>query len=467
MRQPLNGFRLILRCAKKGGCWSLGAGSRSLSEDASRQGLNLSLDQADVRNAGRERSFATLNGRDCSSPALLPMRIALLWHSLSSGNLGIGALTLSNVALLSEVGREQGIELQFTIIGMEEGEAEISIENQVDSLGIHTRSLFSPSGVFSRLRKCHCIIDINAGDSFTDVYGGKRFAFIILTKLIALVLRKPLIFAPQTIGPFRSRFARYLAAFVLRKSKCVVTRDAASLALVRELAPSVSAVQSIDVSFAMPYNDRSNERGGCRFRIGLNVSGLLFRNAETGANRFGLTYNYAEFSRSLISRLLLIEDVDIYLFCHTVSRKNSPDDDRRVADLLSHEFEDVVRVPDFDSPISAKSFISSMDFVVSARMHACIAALASGTAVVPVAYSRKFSGVFSALGYSRLLPPVGYDVQGAVEFVVGALRDREGLANTAASIETEQLIGRYREVLREQLVGVARKLRGNRPLGQL
>ena len=35
-------------------------------------------------------------------------------------------------------------------------------------------------------------------------------------------------------------------------------------------------------------------------------------------------------------------------------------------------------------------------------MHACIAALSSGVAVVPMAYSRKFNGLFGTLGYHRL-----------------------------------------------------------------
>jgi hypothetical protein len=32
-------------------------------------------------------------------------------------------------------------------------------------------------------------------------------------------------------------------------------------------------------------------------------------------------------------------------------------------------------------------------------MHACIAALSSGVPVLPIAYSRKFRGVFGSLGY--------------------------------------------------------------------
>ena len=34
-------------------------------------------------------------------------------------------------------------------------------------------------------------------------------------------------------------------------------------------------------------------------------------------------------------------------------------------------------------------------------MHACIAAFSAGVPVIPMAYSRKFEGLFGALGYHR------------------------------------------------------------------
>ena len=35
-------------------------------------------------------------------------------------------------------------------------------------------------------------------------------------------------------------------------------------------------------------------------------------------------------------------------------------------------------------------------------MHACIAAFSAGVPVVPMAYSRKFNGLFGTLGYKRV-----------------------------------------------------------------
>ena len=60
--------------------------------------------------------------------------------------------------------------------------------------------------------------------------------------------------------------------------------------------------------------------------------------------------------------------------------------------------------PFFLSPSEAKSYISSMDLFLGARMHACIAAFSAGVPVLLLGYSRKFSGLFKdSLNYPYVL----------------------------------------------------------------
>ena len=51
--------------------------------------------------------------------------------------------------------------------------------------------------------------------------------------------------------------------------------------------------------------------------------------------------------------------------------------------------------PLFLDPIVAKSYIAGMDFFMGARMHSTIAAFSSEVPVFPMAYSRKFNGLFT------------------------------------------------------------------------
>ena len=64
----------------------------------------------------------------------------------------------------------------------------------------------------------------------------------------------------------------------------------------------------------------------------------------------------------------------------------------------------IVLAPFFLSPVDAKDYSSGMDFFMGARMHSTIAAFSSGVPVVPMAYSRKFNGLFiDTLNYNHLV----------------------------------------------------------------
>jgi colanic acid/amylovoran biosynthesis protein len=61
-------------------------------------------------------------------------------------------------------------------------------------------------------------------------------------------------------------------------------------------------------------------------------------------------------------------------------------------------------------------------------MHACIAAFSSGVPVAPVAYSRKFSGLFGGvLGYPHMVPVKGMSTDAALGFLRDCLERREAL----------------------------------------
>jgi polysaccharide pyruvyl transferase WcaK-like protein len=120
--------------------------------------------------------------------------------------------------------------------------------------------------------------------------------------------------------------------------------------------------------------------------------------------------------------------VSVQLVCHVNSDERPQDDDGRIAERLAAEFPGVGLAPTFASPSQAKSYISGLDFLVGARMHACIAAFSSGVPVVPVAYSRKFAGLFEGvLGYEHLVPVTGMTTDEAIAFTLDRLDRRETL----------------------------------------
>jgi polysaccharide pyruvyl transferase WcaK-like protein len=166
----------------------------------------------------------------------------------------------------------------------------------------------------------------------------------------------------------------------------------------------------------------------------LNVSGLLFSGGYTQNNQFGLTIDYPELIRQLLTRWLQRVDYEVWLIPHVVPDNMPVEDDRRAIQVLQQAFPQVHCAPDFATPSEAKAFIAGMDFMTGARMHACIAAFSSGVPVVPVAYSRKFNGLFQSLKYRWFADGKSMTTEQVVDLI------EQGLANRAL-LKQEVLAG--------------------------
>ena len=356
-----------------------------------------------------------------------PLRVGMLWHSPNSGNLGVGALTLGNLALARRAAEAAGITPHFELIGFADpGRAHYVSGPDISVTELDGRAMLPGGALWQALGRCDAVLDIGGGDSFTDIYGPKRFAYLWLSKLAARLQGKPLVLSPQTIGPFSKAWSRPLASFILGRADKVFARDPKSLAALRTLAPQVPAALSADVAFALPFEKRDH---GAGTHVGINVSGLLFNGGYSGANEFGLEIDYPAFTRKLIAALLQRPGVKLHLVPHVLSDSLPQDDDYRVAEALKREFPRVVLAERFAGAIEAKSYIAGLEMLVGGRMHACIAAHSSGVAVVPIAYSRKFAGLFQdLLDYPHLVPVTGIDTDDALAFVLDAFERRAALA---------------------------------------
>lgn len=410
----------------------------------------LGLAEATVGRAGRGRWRSPMNRTTIS--------IGLLWHSAGAGNLGIGALTVGNLASARQAADALGLNATFTILHFPSDMDESHIAgDDVRVFRINGRSMLSPGGYWAEIGKLDCILDIGAGDSFTDIYDAKRFAYLWLSKELAYLRRIPLVMSPQTIGPFSRRPYTALAAHALRRAFAVVARDPQSMEAIAKLAPSARRVQSVDVAFRLPFQPPPR-RIDELVHVGVNVSGLLFNGGYGGGNEYGLDIDYPELMRRFIAALVERSNVRVHLVPHVFSERLPVDDDARVADLLAKEFPQATRAPNFESPSVAKTYIAGLDFLVAGRMHACIAAYSAGVPVVPVAYSRKFSGLFEGvLKYPYQIPVRGMPTDEALRYLMSCLDERERMrqAIDEGRVIVEPALNAYDVVLRELFARVA------------
>lgn len=333
---------------------------------------------------------------------LPPVTIALMWHSMNSDNLGVGALTLSNRALLLRAAEQAGRKAQFIALGWRDPRPWYEEFDDLENAPLRTRHLPRPGGPLGdAIKRSDIVFDIGGGDSFTDIYGPKRFFTIWITKLRSVMAGKPLILSPQTIGPFNSGWARFFARSIMNRARLVVSRDAPSTAFLKDLGVKTDILEATDVAMGLPY-DPPKPRSGGSIKVGLNVSGLMFSGGYTQDNQFGLRDDYPSLIRRIVEYFRDQDNVELHLVGHVQSREQPIEDDHRVGEALAKEYPGVIVSPFFKSPSEAKTYIADLDFFMGARMHATIAAFSSGVPVIPMAYSRKFAGVFGTLGYDHV-----------------------------------------------------------------
>lgn len=353
-----------------------------------------------------------------------PLDVALLWHALNHANLGIDALTRSNIAIVRAAAARAGREARFTTLGSRPYPGNVPEGVTVGPRAKPKPLLMGRSPVQKALRSAELVVDIGEGDSWADIYGGRRFVLQSVTKISALALGKPLVLSPQTIGPFDAGWRRLLSNAVMNRARAVFARDGLSMAYLRAQGIRSDTAEFIDVAFRLPFETRPKAADG-RVRVGLNISGLLYRGGYTGKNEFRLMIDYPELSHRLIDTFTAMDGVDVHLIPHVLG-DNAESDLGIVPDLLARH--PTLIVPEtFADASTAKSYMSGLDFVVGARMHACIGAFSARTPVVPIAYSRKFNGLFDTLGYRDYVDGKAASTDEAYEAVMEAFANRPRL----------------------------------------
>lgn len=325
------------------------------------------------------------------------MKICLLFHSTCSENLGVGALTQSQIDILKSVAHHTRNTPHITIVDWKTPNKAYISDPLVTVLPVGRSEIMNPLKLMSALYGSDLVIDIGAGDSFSDIYGAKRYWLMSLIKLQALVGSKQYILAPQTIGPFTKRHRKFVARILTKLATKIIVRDERSADYVSQWSLGSKLVTATDLAFSLPFTQHSKSRK--RPKVGLNLSALLW---HEGAN-FALETSFQTTTQSLIKNLLEHpEKPEIFLVPHVLASSNKIEDDYALAKLLQKRFPTLKIAPRFKDPSDAKSFISGLDFLVGTRMHACIAAVSSGVACTPWAYSRKFEGLFSDLNYNHV-----------------------------------------------------------------
>ena len=305
--------------------------------------------------------------------------------------------------------------------------------------------------------------DVRGGDSFSDIYGLKRYLIATLPVVSVIAVKNSIVLFPQTYGPYKNWLSRVIAKWIIRHSHTIIARDehsrAAALAFTRK---DQSVILSPDVAFclqAIPSEhlaiDPPIEPEKPKVVIGLNINGLMYNGGYNGKNMFGLKLDYKDYIKKLLTNLLSDQEIHVLIVPHTIAPKGDVESDNgasyEMRDTLDDQLKDRVHIvanTDLDAH-EIKSVISGCNAFVGSRMHSCIAALSQGVPCVGVAYSMKFLGVFESVGMGNwVVDAKEFDTRSAVTQTLKLL---EGFEDNKQKLVTEsyEAQSRLREVFRD------------------
>lgn len=361
--------------------------------------------------------------------------ICLFGLSLFNGNKGCEALAYAFLDMLSEIAGANNSVFRIDIFQSFRSDDFPNLPKKWTGLDIFLhrtshRSKHNRQDLIGTVKVADICFDFTEGDSFSDLYGIRRFISQTLVKTMVIKTKTPFVLGPQTYGPFTHWLCKKWTKWVVLKSYEVFSRDKESASFIERIT-NRSAIVTTDIAMAL------NLQGGVlpqteKIRIGVNISALLWNGGYSGSNQFNLLVNYREYIERLLTNLCSEHIYEIYLIPHVIdSEYGSVEDDLSIAGEIKNKFQQCNLLENVRNPAEIKNLISQMNVFTGARMHATIAAFSTGVPVIPFAYSKKFSDLYDSINYKYVIDGRRLNTDDAVLLTIKYINEKEALAECA------------------------------------
>ncbi len=174
--------------------------------------------------------------------------------------------------------------------------------------GIDTSKIFCKNKIFKQFYNTDIIVDLKWGDQFTDIYGLFNTFVWFHESIIPILLNKPYILFPQTIGPFKNRFIYFLAKFILDRTKIIIVRERKSekyifkmgvdrkkIFLIPDTAFYLDPIASEDVDIILNKENVCVDPNSTRIGITLRYVGTAGQDKLTHENYIKIMVQIAEY----------------------------------------------------------------------------------------------------------------------------------------------------------------------------
>lgn len=290
------------------------------------------------------------------------------------------------------------------------------------------------------------IIDLSL-DAYSDDYGTRSIIETSKEILMGIILGKPVYMFAQSLGPFNSRINRFIARFVLDRTRIITAREEISYQYVQELhLNSPDIYLTADQAFLLnPVSPQrlsaiSQKENIPRRRpiVGIALSKMKEVNQSNRVSTKLLAFAYSA-TRYILPEKVMLHSLDtirgskrfknvessvgrswindvvnhlvnnygatVILIPHIISsQKELMGDDRTTvknvfdAIEIDNKEERIIPILDNYSSEELKGIIGVCDIFIGAKMHANVGALSQCVPTIGLSYSHKFIGIMKMLG---------------------------------------------------------------------
>lgn len=260
----------------------------------------------------------------------------------------------------------------------------------------------TPRAVESALREMAAadVLAYTGGTTLTDNYGlgDKIFDLDVVRRL-----NKPLVFLPQSAGPFRKPENREGLRPVLQAADLILLRDERSRAHVIEVGADPSRCHVVpDIVFALARPEAlAAERPVAPFAPRLAVSVREWAYFEGKTKEQGMA-DYTAALRAAVSAVVRERNAEVTFLSTCQGRPEYVRDDSAYAVEVVAGLEDDVRRSvtvdrDVHHPQELIDVLAGFDAMISTRLHGAISAVCTGVPTLTIAYEFKTTEVWRQL----------------------------------------------------------------------